>query len=73
MNYSRHIWANTQELADTLDKEITAALMSGKTNAAIAQTTAKRFNVSFRQAERLVRAETSHVENQAAITRYAEA
>ena len=72
-NYSRRIWANTQELADTLDKEITAALMSGKTNAAIAQTIAERFNVSFRQAGRLVRAETSRVENQAAITRYAEA
>ncbi len=72
-SYSQRIWANTRQLAEMLDKEITAAFMSGKTNAAIARTVAERFQVSFAQAERLVRTETSYVENQAAIARYADA
>lgn len=72
-SYSQRIWANTRQLAELLDKEITAAFMSGKTNAAIARTVAERFQVSFAQAERLVRTETSYVENQAAIARYADA
>lgn len=72
-SYSESIWRNTQSLAETLEREVTAAFLSGKSNAAIGQAIMNRFSVSFRQAERLVRTETSYVCNQAAIDRYKDA
>ncbi|MEA5015007.1 MAG: minor capsid protein [Candidatus Limiplasma sp.] len=69
-SYSDRIWANTAMLAETLEKEVTAAFLSGKSNAAIAQAITERFGVEFRQAERLVRTETAYVNNQAALDSY---
>ncbi len=69
-NYAKSIWRNTQALAQTLDAEITAAFLSGKSNAAIERVIMDRFAVEFRQAERLVRTETAYVANQAAIEQY---
>ncbi|MDD3410519.1 MAG: minor capsid protein [Eubacteriales bacterium] len=72
-SYSDRIWSSTSRLADMLRDEITAAYISGKSNASIEQTILNRFGCSFREAERLVRTETSYVNNQAALKSYEDA
>lgn len=72
-SYSESIWSNTSQLAEMLEREVTAAFLGGKSNRAIAELIDKSFNSGFRVAERLVRTETSYVNNQAALIRYEDA
>lgn len=72
-SYSKRIWNTTDRLAQMLEKEITASYLSGKTNRVIAQEIADRFSAAYRDAERLVRTETSYVANRAAVEEYAQA
>lgn len=72
-SYSSRIWNSTDRLAQVLEKEITAAYLSGKTNRTIAQEIADRFSAAYRDAERLVRTEASYVANRAAVEEYAQA
>lgn len=69
-SYSWRIWNRQHELAKTLNEEITSSFLSGKSNAQIEQVIMDRFGVNFRQAEALVRTETSYVCNRAEMETY---
>lgn len=60
-------------LAQVLEKEITAAYLSGKTNRPLRRRSRDRFSAAYRDAERLVRTEASYVANRAAVEEYAQA
>lgn len=66
-NYSERIWKHRDTLAKTIEKEVTAACLSGKSNRKISESIAERFEVSYSRAETLVRTETSYVRNSAAL------
>lgn len=63
-NYSGRCWDNRERLATRLEEIIPAAMLSGKSNARLSREIMDEFAVGFRQAERLVRTETSYVAGQ---------
>lgn len=67
-NFSDRIWTNTTRLAQELTKDLTIAIITGKSN--LAKDLTKRYNVSIAQANRLVQTETSAIRNQATMKRY---
>ncbi|MEG2531355.1 MAG: minor capsid protein, partial [Raoultibacter sp.] len=69
-SYSERVWSNTARLAATLEEKITAAFLSGKSNFALEREITEQFGCSFREAERLIRTETSYVCNEAAVQSY---
>lgn len=71
-HFSQRIWTNTNALADTLNETITASFLSGRSNASLAQEIAERMDVSYREAERLVRTETTYMANAAEMQCYRE-
>lgn len=71
-NYSDRVWHNTEQLAKKLEDSITDLLVLGKDSDTIKQEIIKQFNVSYNVADRLLRTETSHAYNQAALQRYAD-
>ena len=72
-SYSQRIWGDRDRLAGALEETITGAYLSGKSHAKVARDIQERFGVSFREAERLVRTETSHISNQADLAAYRDA
>lgn len=71
-NYSQRIWGNTDILANTLSEMIGGALMSGQSTQLTAKQIRDRFNVSKYYAERLIRTETNHFNNEADAMAYEE-
>lgn len=71
--YSQRIWNDREKLAGALEETITSGYLSGKSHAKVARAIQERFGVSFREAERLVRTETSHISNQADLAAYRDA
>lgn len=72
-SYSQRIWGDRDRLAGALEETITNGYLSGKSHAKVARDIQERFGVSFREAERLVRTETSHISNQADLAAYRDA
>lgn len=72
-NYSRRIWNNTQEVADSVKKEMLIGLMTGKTEREMSETITERFAVGAYQARRLIRTESAFVSNMADLEAYREA
>lgn len=64
-NYSQRIWTNTNVLAETLQKELARAMLTGESTTKTSQRIRKRFDVSRYNAERLMRTETNYFENRA--------
>lgn len=64
-NYSQRIWDNTNILADSLSEVLGGAMLSGQSIAKTSKQIRDRFNVSQYYAERLIRTETNHFNNQA--------
>lgn len=64
-NYSQRIWGNTDILADSLSQVVGGALLSGQSIEKTTKQIKDRFNVSKYYAERLVRTETNHFNNEA--------
>lgn len=64
-NYSQRIWGNTDILADSLSQVLGGALLSGQSIEKTTKQIKDRFNVSKYYAERLVRTETNHFNNEA--------
>lgn len=71
-NYSERIWGNTDILADSVSKIVGGALLSGQGIEKTSKQIRDRFNVSKYYAERLVRTETNHFNNEADAMAYEE-
>lgn len=65
VNYSQRIWGNTDILAESLSQVLGGALLSGQSIEKTTKQIKDRFNVSKCYAERLVRTETNHFNNEA--------
>lgn len=71
-NYRERIWGNTDILADSVSKIVGGALLSGQSIEKTTKQIKDRFNVSKYYAERLVRTETNHFNNEADAMAYEE-
>ena len=69
-NFSQRIWTNTERLIDTLNEQLTHCVITGKKPTELKRLLQERFNVSYNQANTLVRTESAHIETQAAAQRY---
>lgn len=68
--WSQRIWTNTNALKDVLNEELVKCVVSGKKTSDLKKLLQERFGVTYRQAETIVRTETSHIQTQAAQQRY---
>lgn len=71
-NYSERIWTNTDILAESVSEIVGGALLSGQGIEKTTRQIRDRFNVSKYYAERLVRTETNHFNNEADAMAYEE-
>lgn len=71
-SYSTRIWGNTDILADSLAEIIGGALVSGQSIEKTSRQIRERFNVGKYYAERLVRTEINHFNNEADAMAYEE-
>jgi len=71
-NYSQRIWGNTDLLAESLSEIIGGALTSGQSIAKTSRQIRERFDVAKYYADRLVRTETNHFNNEADAMAYEE-
>lgn len=69
-SWSQRVWDNTSKLAETLNEELIHCVASGKPSGDLKKLLQERFNVSFSQADSLVRTELAHIQTQAAQKRY---
>ena len=69
-SWSQRIWKNTELLAETLNEELIHCVAAGQKTTHLKNLLQERFNVSYNQADSLVRTELSHIQNQAAQKRY---
>ena len=72
VNYSQRIWGNTDILADNLSHILGGAMLSGQSMELTAKQMRDRFNVSKYYAERLIRTETNHFNNEVDAMAYEE-
>nr|DAO49438.1 MAG TPA: minor capsid protein [Caudoviricetes sp.] len=72
-NYSSRIWSNTDNLAKAIKNEVVIGLNKGLNYRTMSQNIAKKFETSYKNAERLVRTETNHIQNQATLMGYTDA
>lgn len=71
-NYSQRIWGNTDLLAESLSQIIGGAMLSGQSIAKTARQVRERFDVGKYYAQRLVRTEVNHFNNEADAMAYEE-
>ena len=71
-NYSARIWGNTDILADSVAEIVGGALISGQSIEKTSRQIRERFNVAKYYADRLVRTETNHFNNEADALAYEE-
>ena len=69
-NYSSRIWSNIDNLAKVIKNEVIVGLNRGINYRTMSQNIAKKFDTSYKNAERLVRTETAHIQNQATLMGY---
>ena len=68
--FSDRVWKNTEKLVDTLNEKLVECVVTGKKTTELKKELQERFNVSYNQANTLVRTEAAHIETQAAAQRY---
>ena len=71
-NYSQRIWGNTDILAESLSEIIGGAMSSGQSIAKTSREVRERFGVAKYYADRLVRTEVNHFNNEADAMAYEE-
>lgn len=71
-NYSKRIWGNTSTLASQLQQTLTKAIMTGMSPDRTIREIQYRFGVAKSYAERLIRTETNHFENESEYLAYKE-
>ena len=69
-SWSARVWQNTELLAETLNEELINCVVSGKKTTQLKNILQERFNVSYNNADMLVRTEMAHIQTQAAQQRY---
>ncbi|WP_299267040.1 minor capsid protein [uncultured Leptotrichia sp.] len=69
-NYSSRIWSNIDNLAKAIKNEVIVGLNKGINYRTMSQNIARKFDTSYKNAERLVRTETAHIQNQATLMGY---
>lgn len=69
-SWSNRIWENTTKLADMLNEQLIHCVVSGKDTNELRVLLQERFNVSYSNADSLVRTEIAHIQTQAAQKRY---
>ena len=69
-NWSQRIWKNLNNLQQTLNDGLIECVVTGKKTSELKKRLMERFNVTYNQAENLVRTEMAHIETQAALDRY---
>lgn len=72
-SWSQRIWKNTELLAETLNEELIHCVASGKKPTELKKLLQNRFDVSYQNADMLVRTEIAHIQAQAALKRYEDA
>lgn len=72
-HYSKRIWQNTQDLAETIKEEMVISLLTGRTDREAAQTFEKTFHTGMIQARRLVRTESAFIHGELQKRAYEEA
>lgn len=72
-NYSTRIWGANATLTQDIREIITSGYLGGQSHAQVARSLMERFGVQFRDAERLMRTETSFIANQSAMKAYEDA
>lgn len=72
-SWSERIWKNTELLAETLNEELIHCVASGKKTTQLKKLLQERFEVSYQNADMLVRTEMAHIQTQAALKRYEDA
>lgn len=73
LSWSQRVWKNTEKLAETLNEELLHCVVTGKKTNELKDLLQKRFDVSFSQADTLVRTEMTHIQTTAAHKRYIDA
>lgn len=68
--FSQRIWKNIEKLTETLNDKLIECVVSGKKTTELKNLLQERFNVSYNQANTLVRTETANIQVQAAAQRY---
>lgn len=69
-NYSKRIWGDNAKLVQQLQTQITQAIIRGDTIEHMSKVIAERMGVGYKAAQRLVRTEASHVQNEASFDAY---
>lgn len=72
-SWSQRIWDNTAKLAEMLNEELVTAVVTGSKTTELKNKLQERFNVSYSQAESLVRTEIAHIQTKAAEQSYKDA
>ena len=65
--FSERIWGNTQYLANSLDTLLTQSIINGRHPNDVARELRKQFDVSQKQAERLMRTESARIHAECAV------
>lgn len=69
-SWSQRVWENTNYLAETLNEQLVHCVVTGKPSSYLKGLLQERFNVSYNNADMLVRTELAHIQTQAAQQRY---
>ena len=72
-NFSQRVWKNTERLTETLNDELIHCIAVGKKTSELKLLLQDRFNVSYNNADMLVKTEVTHIQTQAAKQRYEDA
>ena len=68
--FSQRIWGNIEKLTETLNEKLVDCVITGKKTTELNKILQERFNVSYNQADTLVRTEIANIQVQAAAQRY---
>lgn len=69
-NFSHRIWGDNAKLVRQLETQLTQAIIRGDSIDKTAKAIAERMGVGYRAAKRLVRTESSHIQNEASFDAY---
>lgn len=72
-HFSSRVWKKNEQLVNTLNEELVNCVVTGKKTSELKQNLMERFNVSYSQADRIVRTESAHIQTQASQQRYKDA
>lgn len=70
LTWSQRIWNNIANLTETLQEELIHCVATGKKTSELKQLLQARFDVSYSQADTIVRTEMAHIQTSAAQQRY---